>query len=104
MLCWVTSVNSSEKLKFPCQQTTVLNLLLADQAPGKSHPTWTVHACLAPSSGKRDTFVLTRHPGSPHLLTEQFQLIFYFYQLILSPKFLMTGAGQSQGENDRNKG
>ena len=37
----------TEKLKFPCQHITVLNLLLADQAPGKNHPTWTAHACSA---------------------------------------------------------
>lgn len=33
-----TSVNSSEKTKFPCQWTMVLIPFLANQVPGENHP------------------------------------------------------------------
>lgn len=60
--------NNKVTLGYQCEQLrgTQISLpvdLLADQVPGKNPPTWTVHQCLAPGVGKRDTLVLTRHAG-----------------------------------------
>lgn len=66
MTCLGTTVTNAEKTKFPCPETD-------SQFPYAELQGRTTHVTslmvFAPSTGKRHTLVLTKHPGrSPHLL------------------------------------
>lgn len=67
----------------------VLIPFLANEVPGENHPhRRQSNSVRAPSTGKRDTLVLTRHPGefTSFVNSERYELIVYFYQLFLSQK------------------